>query len=210
MNQGMKFISLCHPHNLGENAQSLYWFGGLEFPIITWLSVERPNNMHTHAQLMRLILHKCPFTVPSKKPGWIHFSAEGGILCKILGTCFASCFFFDNSLKQIIFIGYNFNASLIYLTWQASMISLSKRYCSMVDMNSVLPYLTRNFSFSFNVVAGEFPGVLRKLSSSVSEKVGECERLSPRLLNVLVTDISSPTTRRLFASDGESRRLVPP
>lgn len=209
MNQGMKFISLCHPHNLGENAQSLYWFGGLEFPIITWLSVERPNNMHTHAQLMRLILHKCPFTVPSKKLGWIHFSAEGRILCKILGTCFDSCFF-DNSLKQIIFIGYNFNASLIYLTWQASMISLSKRYCSMVDMNSVLPYLTRNFSFSFNVVAGEFPGVLRKLSSSVSEKVGECERLSPRLLNVLVTDISSPTTRRLFASDGESRRLVPP
>lgn len=151
-----------------------------------------------------------PIYCSIKKPGWIHFSAEGGILRKILGTCFASCFFFDNSLKQIIFIGYNFNASLIYLTWQASMISLSKRYCSMVDMNSVLPYLTRNFSFSFNVVAGEFPGVLRKLSSSVSEKVGECERLSPRLLNVLVTDISSPTTRRLFASDGESRRLVPP
>lgn len=127
-----------------------------------------------------------------------------------IGNLFCFMFFFDNSLKQIIFIGYNFNASLIFLTWQASMISLSKRYCSMVDMNSVLPYLTRNFSFSFNVVAGEFPGVLRKLSSSVSEKVGECERLSPRLLNVLVTDISSPTTRRLFASDGESRRLVPP
>lgn len=138
------------------------------------------------------------------------FQCRRGNFVQDIGNLFCFMFFFDNSLKQIIFIGYNFNASLIYLTWQASMISLSKRYCSMVDMNSVLPYLTRNFSFSFNVVAGEFPGVLRKLSSSVSEKVGECERLSPRLLNVLVTDISSPTTRRLFASDGESRRLVPP
>lgn len=209
MNQAMKFISLCHPHNLGENAQSLYWFGGLEFPIITWLSVERPNNMHTHAQLMRLILHKCPFTVPSKNQGEF-ISVQKGEFCARYWELVLLHVFFDNSLKQIIFIGYNFNASLIFLTWQASMISLSKRYCSMVDMNSVLPYLTRNFSFSFNVVAGEFPGVLRKLSSSVSEKVGECERLSPRLLNVLVTDISSPTTRRLFASDGESRRLVPP
>lgn len=97
-----------------------------------------------------------------------------------------------------------------FLTWQASIISLSKRYCSMVERSSVLPYLTRNFSFNFSVVAGEFPGVLRKLSSSVSEKVGECERLLTRLLRVLVTDRSSPTTRRLFASDGESSRLLPP
>lgn len=78
----------------------------------------------------------------------------------------------------------------------------------MVDMNFVLLYLIRNFFFSFNVVVGEFLGVFRKLSFSVFEKVGECERLFLRLFNVFVIDILFFIIRRFFVLDGEFRRLV--
>lgn len=88
------------------------------------------------------------------------------------------------------------------------MIFLFKRYCLMVDMNFVLLYLIRNFFFSFNVVVGEFLGVFRKLSFSVFEKVGECERLFLRLFNVFVIDILFFIIRRFFVLDGEFRRLV--